>query len=89
MHHPLQVLRAIESLLLLERVYIADDWDAANGLKKSAFALKYAIEDADWTVPRYVAEGLAWLASVGMPAEAGPEEVKVEVAIPEEAAVGE
>jgi putative ATP-dependent endonuclease of OLD family len=64
-------------------------WDAANGLKKSAFALKYAIEDADWTVPRYVAEGLAWLASVGMPAEAGPEEVKVEVAIPEEAAVGE
>lgn len=64
-------------------------WDAANGLKKSAFALKYAIEDADWTVPRYVAEGLAWLASVGMPPEAGPAEVKVEVAIPEEVAVGE
>jgi putative ATP-dependent endonuclease of OLD family len=63
-------------------------WDAASGLKKSAFALKYAIEDADWAVPRYIAEGLAWLAGVGMAPEAGPVEVTIEVAIPEEAALG-
>lgn len=62
-------------------------WDGATGLKKSAFALKYAIEDDDWNVPRYVAEGLAWLAGAGMPTAAAPTqaEVKVEVAIPKEA----
>ncbi|RON17011.1 ATP-dependent nuclease [Pseudomonas frederiksbergensis] len=34
--------------------------------KKSEFALKYAIEDTNWAVPRYIAEGLRWLA-VGAP----------------------
>jgi putative ATP-dependent endonuclease of the OLD family len=30
--------------------------------KKSDFALHYAISDAGWSVPRYIAEGLRWLA---------------------------
>jgi predicted ATP-dependent endonuclease of OLD family len=34
----------------------------ASGFKKSNFALKYAIEKTQWTVPRYIAEGLSWLA---------------------------
>jgi len=36
-------------------------WDAAKSVGKTDFALKYAIEDTDWTVPRYVADGLKWL----------------------------
>jgi hypothetical protein len=34
----------------------------AKGIKKSDFALEYAIEKTDWTVPRYIADGLRWLA---------------------------
>ena len=30
--------------------------------KKSTFALAHAIEHTDWSVPRYIAEGLRWLA---------------------------
>lgn len=35
--------------------------------KKSSFALKFAIERTDWKVPRYIDEGLRWLAG-GNPA---------------------
>ena len=31
---------------------------------KTAFALKYAIEDTNWNTPRYIAEGLRWLRDV-------------------------
>jgi predicted ATP-dependent endonuclease of OLD family len=37
-------------------------WKIAKGLKKSDFALEYAIENTAWSVPRYIAEGLSWLA---------------------------
>lgn len=37
-------------------------YEYAADQKKSEFALKYAIEDTDWVVPRYIAEGLRWLA---------------------------
>jgi predicted ATP-dependent endonuclease of OLD family len=42
-------------------------WNKTNqiGLTKTAFALKYAIENTDWNVPRYVADGLRWLRDVG------------------------
>ena len=36
-------------------------WDAASTVKKSEFALKYAIAEKDWVIPRYIEEGLAWL----------------------------
>lgn len=37
-------------------------WDQAQLVKKSDFALDYAIANTEWTVPRYIAEGLRWLA---------------------------
>lgn len=39
--------------------------------KKSTFALEHAIEHTDWNVPRYIAEGLRWLAQ-GNPAPVMP-----------------
>jgi putative ATP-dependent endonuclease of the OLD family len=37
-------------------------WKKAQKVKKSEFALKYAIQETTWTVPRYIVEGLNWLA---------------------------
>lgn len=37
-------------------------WDAAKEEKKSEFALRHALMQADWIVPRYISEGLGWLA---------------------------
>lgn len=34
---------------------------------KSDFALKYALEKTGWQVPRYIAEGLQWLAELNQP----------------------
>ncbi|MFC1523815.1 ATP-dependent endonuclease [Thermodesulfobacteriota bacterium] len=41
----------------------AQAWDQAKGIDKTKFALECAILDIDWTVPRYIDEGLRWLAS--------------------------
>lgn len=38
-------------------------WDKASKVKKTEFALKYAIDEPNWMVPRYIADGLKWLAS--------------------------
>ncbi|MBU9132958.1 ATP-dependent endonuclease [Burkholderia multivorans] len=52
-------------------------WDIAQGLAKADTALRFAIREKDWTVPRYIREGLAWLSEpppVGiMPAVKNPE----------------
>jgi putative ATP-dependent endonuclease of the OLD family len=66
-------------------------WKKVANVKKSAFALEYAIEVTDWTVPRYITEGLAWLATAGthLDVVGGDEEVVVEVIIPEDATIGE
>ncbi|HFU4529552.1 TPA: ATP-dependent endonuclease [Yersinia enterocolitica] len=37
-------------------------YDHAADQKKSTFALNYAIENITWNVPRYISEGLRWLA---------------------------
>jgi putative ATP-dependent endonuclease of OLD family len=47
-------------------------FDYASAQKKSEFALKHAIVDADWSVPRYIREGLEWLATVGSSPAAPP-----------------
>jgi hypothetical protein len=41
-------------------------WSRTNLIDttKTAFALKYAIEDTNWNTPRYIAEGLRWLRDV-------------------------
>lgn len=38
----------------------------AEGSKKSEFALKYSISNTDWTSPKYIVDGVRWLASEGM-----------------------
>ncbi|MGF6209207.1 ATP-dependent nuclease [Pseudomonas frederiksbergensis] len=35
----------------------------ATGFKKSEFALKHAIQDTEWTSPKYITEGLTWLSA--------------------------
>jgi predicted ATP-dependent endonuclease of OLD family len=39
-------------------------WELAQNLKKSEFALRYAITDTEWSIPRYIDEGLNWLGQV-------------------------
>lgn len=46
-------------------------YEHAAEQKKSSFALEHAIEHTDWNVPRYIAEGLRWLAK-GNPAPMMP-----------------
>ncbi|EBI9233548.1 ATP-dependent endonuclease [Salmonella enterica] len=38
----------------------------AEGWKKSEFALKYSISNTDWISPKYIVDGVRWLASEGM-----------------------
>ncbi|WP_051605693.1 ATP-dependent endonuclease [Polaribacter sp. Hel_I_88] len=37
--------------------------ELAKTFKKSDFALKHSIEDTDWIVPKYMEEGIIWLAN--------------------------
>jgi len=37
-------------------------WQKARDVDKTAFALKYAISETGWLTPRYIEEGLRWLA---------------------------
>lgn len=37
-------------------------WDKAGKVNKTDFALEYALDKTDWVVPRYIREGLIWLA---------------------------
>lgn len=50
-------------------------YDLASGQKKSTFALELAIEKTDWNVPRYIAEGLRWLAHGNSAPAALPEAI--------------
>jgi putative ATP-dependent endonuclease of OLD family len=36
---------------------------APDNKKKTEFALKYALQERDWNAPKYIVEGLQWLAS--------------------------
>lgn len=54
-------------------------YELAAEQKKSSFALTHAIEQTEWRVPRYIAEGLRWLAE-GNPAPVlSPEAVAAEI----------
>ena len=39
-------------------------WDLAKDVKKSEFALRFAINDTDWVIPRYIDQGLHWLGQI-------------------------
>lgn len=50
-------------------------WNAAQSVSSKAdFALDHVITDVDWVVPRYIAEGLRWLAEGVRPRLEAPEE---------------
>jgi hypothetical protein len=42
-------------------------WDKLDKIKKTEFALKYAIDETDWVAPGYIVDGLRWLAAGGNP----------------------
>jgi putative ATP-dependent endonuclease of OLD family len=44
--------------------------DKAGTFKKSEFALKYAIEETEWNAPKYILDGVRWLAEGNV---AGPD----------------
>lgn len=39
-------------------------WDLAQDIKKSEFALRFAINDTEWSIPRYIDQGLRWLGQI-------------------------
>lgn len=39
-------------------------WDLAKDIKKSEFALRYAINDTEWAIPLYIDQGLRWLGQI-------------------------
>lgn len=40
-----------------------DAYQKASNAKKSDFAIHYAIEDTEWNTPKYIKDGLIWLAN--------------------------
>jgi predicted ATP-dependent endonuclease of OLD family len=53
----------------------------AAGLKKSEFALKYAICETDWTAPKYMIDGIRWLAGGEAPTVDPALAIAVEAAV--------
>lgn len=66
-------------------------WEAANAIEtKTDFALQYAIQETEWVVPGYIAEGLRWLSqgtrhTTAEPVEAAATGAAEAAAAPEEA----
>jgi hypothetical protein len=50
----------LSSVLQPEKAAVA--WQKAQKENKTELALKYALEATQWNVPRYIADGLRWLA---------------------------
>ena len=42
-------------------------WEHLSKIKKSQFALRYAIDETGWAAPGYILDGLRWLARGGLP----------------------
>lgn len=74
--------RSYEDALILANLVhfqIVDDehaawnaWETAQGFRKSDEAIRFAITEADWNVPKYIREGLVWLSEPPPPPEAPP-----------------
>lgn len=56
-------------------------YELAGSQKKSTFALEHAIENTEWNVPRYIAEGLRWLAQVRPAANVFPDVITSEIVV--------
>jgi len=57
--------------------------------KKTEFALKYAVDKTDWKVPRYIAEGLRWLAAGNTPDDVVRVSIEADNRSPQDEAQGE
>ena len=74
--------RSYEDALILanlDRFGIKDDesaahnaWEEAQGFGKTEEAIRYAVTESDWQVPRYIREGLEWLSDPPPPLEEAP-----------------
>lgn len=74
--------RSYEDALILANLAdfeIVDDadaaknaWEAAQDFKKSEEAIKFAVREENWNVPRYIREGLIWLSEPPPPPDAPP-----------------
>ena len=58
-------------------------WDIAKDLPKADTALRFAIREKNWTVPRYIREGLVWLSEPPPPPATTPPVETAEDATPE------
>lgn len=47
-------------------------WETAQNFRKSEDAIKYAIREESWSVPKYIKEGLVWLSEPPPPPEGSP-----------------
>lgn len=47
-------------------------WETAQDFKKSEEAIKFAVREENWNVPRYIREGLTWLSEPPPPPDAPP-----------------
>ncbi len=61
-----------------EQDVATEAWEEAQAIDKSDFAFNYAIRIKDWVVPRYIHEGLIWLAETNIPVESKLESSSVE-----------
>lgn len=59
----------------------ANAWETAQDFRKSEEAIKYAIREESWNVPKYIKEGLVWLSEPPPPSEAPPSIVAEDVAL--------
>ncbi|BAQ09537.1 predicted atp-dependent endonuclease of the old family [Bacillus sp. OxB-1] len=64
-------------------------WKKAKNIKKVEFALEYALEKKEWNIPKYINDGLLWLASnelhsITKPSKARLDDVFEEVAASKE-----
>ncbi|WP_244493748.1 ATP-dependent endonuclease [Aureimonas sp. AU4] len=74
--------RSYEDALILANLAdfgIVDDaeaaknaWETAQDFKKSEEAIKFAVREENWNVPRYIREGLIWLSEPPPPPGAPP-----------------
>lgn len=74
--------RSYEDALILANLAdfeIVDDaeaaknaWETAQDFKKSEEAIKFAVREENWNVPRYIREGLIWLSEPPPPPDAPP-----------------
>jgi len=63
----------------LENPSEQDASDIAAGLKKSEFALEHSIDKTNWTVPKYISDGLKWLSTfTPQPVEVADDEAATE-----------